>query len=155
MISISDLQKNKQNYCEKADLLEGFTYHRGLAIRLQLCLRIAGRQEAVCICLWFILHGLLFLLVCLFVGLRLFCFDVVLLFFLAEFIYTSRWAQGLGKIIQIKTKINANNGNYEGFFKIRRLTRPGLAIRKNSIFGHYSGSNSRSNSGPIFDLRSS
>ena len=36
-----------------------------------------------------------------------------------------------------------------------RITHTGLHIKKNSIFGHYSGLNSRSNSGPIFDSISS
>ena len=35
--------------------------------------------------------------------------------------------------------------------KLQRITRPGLDIRKKLLFGHYSGSNSRLNSGPIFD----
>ena len=40
-------------------------------------------------------------------------------------------------------------------FKLRQITRPRLAIQKKySIFCHYSVSNSRTNSGPIFDSTS-
>ena len=34
--------------------------------------------------------------------------------------------------------------------KLVQITRPGLAIQKNLIFGHFSGWNSRSNSGQVF-----
>ena len=41
------------------------------------------------------------------------------------------------------------------YTKLWRITHTGLHIKKKLIFGHYSGLNSRSNSGPIFDSISS
>ena len=58
------------------------------------------------------------------------------------------------KVINIK-KLQPQQTTATTKSKLWRITQPGLPIQKNSIFGHYSRSNSRSNSGLIFDLRSS